>query len=212
MVKRKSHKRKSHKRRSHKRRNMSIRSKKGGGIFDDASGYLARSAARTASSVATGASKFAVGIAANQGQKNGLISKDQANLGKDVFGASVNALNSGFKKVMTKDGIQNIKGAVSNPEEAFRKFGASANAGLTNLYNKYQNPDEIAKLKQRGSDALAGAQKYVNNNPQLADFQSRAYSSLSSGFNNLKQSAASFQNPPVRQMGAGKQTKRRRRD
>ena len=36
-----------------------------------------------------------------------------------------------------------------------------------------------------------------------------AYSSLSSGFNNLKQYAASFQNAPVKQMGAGKQTKKR---
>jgi len=199
MVKRRSHKRRSHKRRSPKRKNRSIRSKKGG----DVTGYLARSAARTGSSVATGASKFTAGIVANQAQKNGLISKDQAKLGKQVFDAGANALNSGFQKVMTKEGIQNIKGAVSNPEEAFKKFGASANAGLTNLYNKYQNPDEVAKLKQQASNAFTSAQNYVNKNPQFADLQSKTGSYFTNAYN-------SFQNVPVKQIGAGKKTKKRR--
>ena len=167
------------------------RSKRGGDYLNSAAGVLGRSAARTASSGATAASKLAVNLGLNQFQKTGSISKDQAKLGKQMFNTAANAANSGFKQIMTKQGIQNITDSFSNPEKALQQLSARATTSASNLYNKYQNPEEVAKLRQQASSALTSATNYVKSNPQIANLQSQALSSFTNGYNNIKQSASS---------------------
>jgi len=163
----------------------------GDGYLNSAAGVLGRSAARTASSGATAASKLAVNLGLNQFQKTGSISKDQAKLGKQMFNTAANAANSGFKQIMTKQGIQNITDSFSNPEKALQQLSARATTSASNLYNKYQNPEEVAKLRQQASSALTSATNYVKSNPQIANLQSQALSSFTNGYNNIKQSASS---------------------
>jgi hypothetical protein len=209
MARRKSLKRGSLKRKTG-RKTRTRRYKKGGGL----SGLLARSAARTASSVATGTSKFAAGIAANQAQKSGLITKEQAKLGTQSFNTGANALNSGFKQVMTREGIQNIKGAISNPQEAFTKIGASATEGIKNVYNNYSTPEQIAQLKGQVSNITTNATEGIRNvyNPeqisklkgQVSNITANATEGIKNMYNNNNYNTTS------QQTGAGKRSKKRR--